>query len=178
MPSTRIELSSDEKREEILRIAERQLRSGGFEALSVAAIARELGRAPNAVYWYFSSRDHLFVAALEAMLRDVVARRPRSSSTRARVAWYVDQFAELAPLLPAVRARAEKVPAAKGFDNALTRALDKMLVNALSERGAHDELALKAEVLRAAIEGTYVQQLSAARRRRVVMHTLDCLTAG
>lgn len=178
MPATDTGRPSDEKRDEIVRIAERQLRTGAFAALSVAAIARELNRAPNAVYWYFPSRDELFVSTLETMLRDIVARRPRSAGVRARVAWYVDQFAEVAPLLPAVRARAASTPAAAAFDDALSRALSKMLVSGLSELGVRDRLTLKADVLRAVVEGTYVQQLAPARRRRVVLHALDCLAAS
>lgn len=177
MPATHTGRTSAEKRDEVVRIAERQLRTAGFEGLSVSAIARELNCAPNAIYWYFPSRDELFVRTLEAMLREIVARRPRSTSVRTRVAWYVDQFAELALLLPAVRARAASTPAAAAFDAALSRALSAMLVNGLSELGVRDQLTLKVDVLRAAIEGTYVQQLPPTRRRRVVLHALDCLTA-
>jgi len=48
--------------DEILALAQARLREGGYEALSVAALARELGLAQNAIYWYFPSKDHLFVA--------------------------------------------------------------------------------------------------------------------
>src|SRR4051795_12241357 len=107
MPRTRRAVSRDEKVEEILAVAERRLREGGYEALSVAAIARELGLAQNAVYWYFPSRDDLLVAAVERMLRDVVARKPpRQRSTRAKVLWFVDQLAELEHVRSGVRERA------------------------------------------------------------------------
>jgi AcrR family transcriptional regulator len=76
---TRTDLDREAKTGEILAAAERRLRDGGYPALSIAAIARELGLAQNAIYWYFPSKDHLFVAALERMLRAIVARKPPSA---------------------------------------------------------------------------------------------------
>ena len=96
MPRTRPELDRAEKQAAILDVAGQQLETGGYGALSVAAIARELGVAQNAVYWYFPSKDHLFVAALERMLRDIAARKPsRSRGTIDRVLWFTDQFSVL-----------------------------------------------------------------------------------
>jgi len=76
MPKTRTQVPKQEKVDELVAAAERRLRSGGYEALSVAAIARELGIAQNAIYWYFPSKDNLFVAALERLLREIAARKP------------------------------------------------------------------------------------------------------
>src|SRR4051795_2675791 len=107
MPRTRRAVSRDEKVEEILAVAERRLREGGYEALSVAAIARELGLAQNALYWYFPSKDHLFVAVLERMLRGIVARKPpRRGGVDRQVTWFVDQLAELEPVRASMREQA------------------------------------------------------------------------
>src|SRR4051795_4275521 len=103
MPRTRRAVSRDEKVEEILAVAERRLREGGYEALSVAAIARELGLAQNAIYWYFPSKDHLFVAALERMLGEIAARKPsRAVGEVERILWFTDQFEALSHLRPAM----------------------------------------------------------------------------
>src|SRR5947209_11333529 len=72
MPRTRRDLEREAKIDEVLEVAEDQLLAGGFESLSVAGVARELGIAQNAVYWYFPSRDHLFVATLERILARVL----------------------------------------------------------------------------------------------------------
>src|SRR3989440_12275643 len=103
MPRTRSELERDAKVAEIVEAAERRLRAGGYEGLSVAAIARELGLAQNAIYWYFPSKDHLFVAALEAMLRDIAARKPSGDvDVVERILWFTDQFQALSDLRAAV----------------------------------------------------------------------------
>src|SRR6186997_3664071 len=94
MPRTRSELEREAKVAQVVEAAERRLRDGGYEALSIAAIARELGVAQNAIYWYFPSKDHLFVAALERMLREIAARKPRheEAGTVERILWFTDQF--------------------------------------------------------------------------------------
>src|SRR5947207_13480725 len=108
MPRTRPELDREEKVGDVLDAAERQLLEGGFEALSVAAIARELGLAQNAIYWYFPSKDHLFVAALEQMLREIAARKPKHEEAAPveRILWFTDQFEALSHLRGAMTERA------------------------------------------------------------------------
>src|SRR5947209_16314420 len=96
MPRTRPELNREDKMAEILAVAERQLREGGFEALSMIGIARELGLAQNAIYWYFPSRSELFVAVMRRMLEGIAARKPRGEKDLVtRILWWTDQFAPL-----------------------------------------------------------------------------------
>src|ERR1700704_4717060 len=109
MPRTRPAQSRSDKVNEIVTVAERRLRQGGWEGLSVAAIARELGLAQNAIYWYFPSKDHLFVAALRRVLRGVVARKPaRSVGEREQILWFTDQFELLSDLRGAMTERARR----------------------------------------------------------------------
>src|SRR5687767_1259253 len=109
MPKTRPAMSKEEKADQILEVAERRLRDGGYEALSVAAIARELGIAQNSIYWYFPSKDHLFVASLERMLRGIAAGKPsRSKSPVERILWFTDQFEALSGLRAAMTERARR----------------------------------------------------------------------
>src|SRR5205814_9350531 len=97
---------------EILEVAERRLREGGYPALSVAAIARELGLAQNAVYWYFPSRDHLFVAALERILHRAVSTKkpPHDDDPTVMALWFVDRLGQFQPLLAAVHDRSRFSP--------------------------------------------------------------------
>jgi AcrR family transcriptional regulator len=55
-----------EVRREILAAASRQLAVNGAQALSVRAVARELGMVSSAVYRYFPSRDDLLTALIVA----------------------------------------------------------------------------------------------------------------
>src|SRR5437660_12556488 len=104
MPRTRAELNRDDKVAEILDVAERRLLEGGFEALSMVGIARELGLAQNAIYWYFPSRAELFVATLRRILEGIAGRKPRGEQNVVkRILWWTDQFAPLYAFRPAMQ---------------------------------------------------------------------------
>lgn len=118
--------------------------------LSVAAIARELGLAQNAIYWYFPSKDHLFVAALERILTDVIARRPtRQHGDIERILWFTDQFTELGDLRAAMHERARHSPIVADFVRRLDQQLSQMLASVLSDHVDPDTLPIAVESLRA-----------------------------
>jgi AcrR family transcriptional regulator len=172
-----VKASRDEKLGEILEIAERQLRDGGYGSLSVAAIARELGLAQNAIYWYFPSKDALFVAAMERMMHEIAARKPsKEVDAVERILWFTDQFEVLSGLRGAMRERAGKSEVVAEFVERLEAQLSRMLSNALSERIAPADLPLAVETFRATVEGTFVKGLDGPARRRVLTFTLDRLT--
>lgn len=179
MPKTRPEQSRDEKVGEIVALAEQRLREGGYEALSVAGIARDLGLAQNAIYWYFPSKDHLFVAALERMLRDISARKPsRSAGEVERILWFTDQFQALSDLRGAMtdRARASDVVAA--FVAEFDALLSRMLSNVLRGHVPEDDLPVAVETFRSTVEGTFVKGLSKRERRKVLTFALERLMTG
>src|SRR5215218_5925241 len=140
MAKTRTEVGREAKVEEILELAERRLRESGYEGLSVAALARQLGLAQNAIYWYFPSKDHLFVAVLRRMLKQVAARKPRGKvGQRQRILWFADQLEPLSRLRPTLRERAEASEAAAEFLEELEGLLSRMLSNALRGEGVGGE---------------------------------------
>lgn len=177
MPKNRQAVSREEKVEEILELAERRLRRGGYEALSIAAIARELGLAQNAVYWYFPSKDELFVAALERMLGKIAAQKPSSkeASEVERILWFTDQFEALSSLRGAMSERAQRSPVVAEFVARLDSLLSRMLSNTLSGRISAQELPLAVEAFRATVEGTFVKGFDRRTRRRVLTFTLERL---
>ena len=177
MPKTRPTQSRDEKRDEILTVAERRLGEGGYEALSVAAIARELGLAQNAIYWYFPSKDDLFVAALRRILGDISARKPSHDVGKLeRILWFTDQFQVLSDLRGAMRERARESEVVADFVRELDAILSRMLSNTLRDDVPADELPLAVETFRAAVEGTFVKGLDKRRRREVLTFALERLT--
>src|SRR2546427_4737709 len=106
MPRTRHEVHRDDKITEITAAAQRQLLDGGYGALSLAAIARELGVAQNSIYWYFPSRDHLFVAVLRQLITEFPHRKPSASeSVGDRAVWIVNRIADWHPLVVAMQER-------------------------------------------------------------------------
>ena len=176
MPKTRPILTKEEKAEEILAAAESRLRDGGYEALSVASIARELGVAQNSVYWYFPSKDHLLVATLERMMRGIAERKPsRSTGTIERVLWFTDQFEVLSGLRGAMRERARSSKVVADFVNRLEELLSRMLSNVFREHVPDENLSLAVESFRATVEGTFVKGLSKRERRRVLTFALERL---
>jgi TetR/AcrR family transcriptional regulator, cholesterol catabolism regulator len=178
VPKTRLDSSRDEKVREIVEHAERRLREGGYEALSVAGIARDLGIAQNAVYWYFPSKDHLFVAALERMLQKIAARKPsREAGEIERILWFTDQFQALSGLRAAMNERARSSPVVADFVRDLDELLSRMLSNALRDHVPEDELPVAVEAFRSTVEGTFVKGLSKRARREVLAFALERLMA-
>jgi AcrR family transcriptional regulator len=177
MPRTRSELERDAKVDEIVDAAERRLQEAGFEALSVAAIARELGLAQNAIYWYFPSKDHLFVAALERMLGEIAARKPRGQDVGPveRILWFTDQFEALSDLRGAMNERARESKVVAEFVEELDALLSRMLSNALRDYVPGGELAVAVETFRATVEGTFVKGLASPARREVLTFALERL---
>lgn len=57
-----------ETREAICRAAGRLFRQQGFAATTVAAIAREVGITPGALYWHFASKEEILATVLEETL--------------------------------------------------------------------------------------------------------------
>jgi AcrR family transcriptional regulator len=176
MPRTRHAVSRDEKVEEIAAAAERRLRDGGYEALSVAAIARELGLAQNAIYWYFPSKDHLFVAALERLLRDIAGRKPSHDVGEVeRILWFTDQLELISELRGAMNERARSSEVVATFVTGLDALLSRMLTNALRSHVAEGDLPVAVETFRATVEGTYVKGLGRDQRRAVLRFALERL---
>jgi AcrR family transcriptional regulator len=176
VPRTRNELNREAKTDEILAAAEQRLRDGGYSALSIAAIARELGLAQNAIYWYFPSKDHLFVAALERMLRAIVARKPpKRGGVEHRVTWFVDQLAEIEHVTAAMHERAGASPVVAEFAEGLDATWRRMLGNVLADRVPDDQRALAVAALLATIQGLLSQHAPRAQRARVLRFALDRL---
>jgi AcrR family transcriptional regulator len=177
MPRTRTEIERDAKVAEVVEAAQRRLREGGYDALSVAGIARDLGLAQNAIYWYFPSKDHLFVAALEQMLRTIAARKPKGAGVGPveRILWFTDQFQALSELRGAMNDRAREAPVVAEFVSELDALLERMLTNVFRDRVAEDELSLAVETFRATVEGTFVKGLAKRERHRVLRFALEQL---
>src|SRR4051812_31563930 len=176
MPRTRPEFDRAEKQTAILDAAVAQLESGGYAALSVAAIARDLGVAQNAVYWYFPTKDHLFVTALQQMGHRAFAAKMRAGPDwTARLLAVVDALADLYPLLPAIHERAAASEVVSAFERDLLNDFRGMLAAGLADHVADKEVDLAADTVLAAVIGAYATGLSRTRRRQLLRNLLDHL---
>jgi len=179
MPRTRAAESRDDKMSEILDAAEGRLREGGYEALSVAAMARELGLAQNAIYWYFPSKDELFVATLNRMLEKIAARKPsKRVGELERILWFTDQLEVVSGLRGAMNDRARSSPVVAAFVEQLDALLSRMLSNVLRGHLRERDLSLAVEAFRATVDGAFAKGLDKRDRRKVLAFSLDRLTGG
>lgn len=179
MPKTRAEAPRDEKAAEIVEAAERRLRAEGFDGFSVAALARELGVAQNTIYWYFPSKDHLLVAALQRIFTGILhSKRAQNLVLADEIVWFVDQLAGICNLRSAMFERARSSPVVAEFAEQFQAVLRLMLGNALRPHVAADRLEDVVEAFNATVEGLLVREVDTRTRRRLVRLTLDALTEG
>jgi AcrR family transcriptional regulator len=167
VPTARTNLDREDKVQEIVEAARRRLLAGGYEAMSVAAIARELKIAQNSIYWYFTSKDDLFAAAFRAIFRDLSARKTPCPALD-RVLWATDQLARLAQLRAALRARAAHSATVAGLRSELDQWTRVMLLGRRAPDRDAREPGLAGQAFLAVVEGALSMDLPPLPRRRVV----------
>ncbi|HEX4904929.1 MAG TPA: helix-turn-helix domain-containing protein, partial [Acidimicrobiales bacterium] len=168
VPRNRADVARDVKVDEIVEAARARLVDGGYGALSVAGLARELGLAQAAVYWYFPTKDDLFVAAVERILHDILERKPRRGTTIDRVLWLADRLHEFHDLRMTMRDRARVAEGVARFEadvNALFRVL---LINALRDDVDGAEIDDVADAVMALCDGVLLRDLGQRRRRELI----------
>lgn len=90
-------------RDRVMKVALQKFLQHGYAGTSMKALAQELGVSAPAIYWYFPSKDDLYVSVLDAAMRDFLAH-VRDSITeddpvprlgqivRAHVTWQLQQL--------------------------------------------------------------------------------------
>lgn len=63
----------DERREAILKVAQAAFLSDGYAATSMSAIAAKVGGSKATLYYYFPSKEELFLAVIDEKCRDAHA---------------------------------------------------------------------------------------------------------
>jgi AcrR family transcriptional regulator len=176
VPVTRTKVKRQAKIEEILDAAERRLLAGGYDAMSVAAISRELTIAQNSVYWYFPSKDDLFAAAFRRILeRLVVAKPPARRGRVARVVWVTDQMAEFAPLRSALRRRAAHCAAAAGLQSDLDGWIRQLLLGGIESLRDPKDATIAGEAFLATVEGALAMDPPPPERQRLIAFAYERL---
>jgi AcrR family transcriptional regulator len=176
MPRTRPEIDREAKMQEILEAAERRLLNGGYDALSMVGVARELGLAQAAIYWYFPSKDHLFVATLERLLKKIFQKKPNDGTTIERILWLTDQFRQIFDLRGALYEQARTSEVVSEFVTSLDDLVRHMLSMALRDHVSTDSLPLAVQTFRATIEGAFLQGLTKTARHDVITFAFQQLT--
>lgn len=176
MPLARTGVDRETKLEEILAAAERRLVAGGYDHMSVAAIARELGIVQNSIYWYFPSKDHLFVAVLRRMLARLAAKKPpKNKGLVAQVLWATDQMHDLSPRRSELRDRAAHSEAAAEFATELDTLVRRLLILGIEPYLDRNDIDLAANTFLATVEGTFALGLRKTDRHRAITFALEHL---
>jgi AcrR family transcriptional regulator len=175
MPRTRIDVDRDSKVAEIVEAAESALLAGGYEALSHTAIAREVGLARAAVYWYFPAKDDLFVAALGQLLARSLEKPPRTADYRRRITWAVERLAGLQQLMGALHDRARHSPAAAALQAELEQQLCARLRTALAPHVPPEQVDAVADTLVVFIDGLLARPRSKKQRANLLTNAIDAL---
>jgi AcrR family transcriptional regulator len=178
MPRTRTDRSRDDKTAEIVELAAARLEEGGLGALSVAAIARELGLAHSAIYWYFPTKDHLVVAAFERLVQKLIQRKPRDTTdVTKKVMWFVDQLGELYPVRAAMRAEAQHSDVIAEYLGQLDRRLRTMTRHVLEPHVDAADLEMATASFVATVQGSFLEGMKPAERRRLLTFALRRLVS-
>jgi AcrR family transcriptional regulator len=175
VPRTRSDVDRDEKVDEIVDAARRRLVEGGYAALSVSDVARELGLAQSAIYWYFPTKDHLFVAAVERILHDILARKPRKGTCVDQVIWFAERLGDFKDLRIAMRERGRSSEVVGAFEADVIALLRVMLANALSTAVDADQLDDTTDAVMALCEGVLLRDIGKAKRARLIRFGFDRL---
>ncbi|WP_169816156.1 TetR/AcrR family transcriptional regulator [Nocardia miyunensis] len=175
MPRKRTELDRDEKVEQILERAVELLSHGGYEELSINRVARDLGLARAAVYWYFPSRDELFTAACARLFADTFTGPPAHGSVISRIRWGVERFAAIYDVYAVLLQRASGEPTAAELLQAFDQSVCRRLTAILAPHVPADQLDGIVETIVVFTEGLLGRRLPPAERDRRLITALNAL---
>lgn len=178
MARTRSGVDRHVKVDEIVTAAAANLRDGGYEALSVAAIARDLGMAQSSIYHYFPTRDHLFVAALRRLEADIRLERRKVGrlETVDALLWLVDRLSALGDVNAAIYERARRSGVVADYLQAFQETAKEAIIRLLKRDGYHDTTVDDAaEVLLLLIDGMFLRNIPRGERARVLRLGLEAL---
>lgn len=171
MPRNRRPQDREEKREEILAVAQRLFIDDGYESTSMGRIAKHAGVTVNTIYWYFRDKDDLLIAVLDRLLAEALAQyatiadRPLNE----RLLWAVDQLERLHGLVNTVHTRALVSPAVHAWHTGFHELADTLIADDLRKAGAAEaDLPAMIAIGTFVIEGLLTHRRDEAGKRAVI----------
>jgi AcrR family transcriptional regulator len=161
MPKNRREIDPDRKRTEIIDCAEKLFREHGYQATTMTALARAVGIAPNAIYWYFPSKDHVLVAVLErcygAMIETLAADDSLGTGLHDTLRRLLARLREIKSLVGELRSRGSNSEVIMEFRRAYNRRIRLLLADALKRASkSQQERELLGVAIMAVVEGALI----------------------
>ncbi len=173
MPRNRHDQSKDAKRDEIIAAASSMFLTEGYDGASMGKIAAAAGLTPNTLYWYFGSKDELFVGVADLFLDSLlqqhatVAERPLAE----QFVWLVDNLRPVRHLVATMHARvARSLPVAEWHSGFHTR-VEALFEDQLTIEVTGAQRDAEAAVVTFAIEGAVTHDLG-ARATADLCHSL------
>lgn len=175
MPRNRSDVARDVKVDEILAVADEILRRDGFAGLSLADVARRLGLARAAVYWYFPTKDDLLVAVVTKAFAEVMTPRAARGDHVRRIVDAVDRLAELQPLTAALHERAPRAEQAATLAATVQNQLCARLREVLAGHVDEDRLEQVASAIVVFAQGLLAHPRPERERRALLRFLIDRL---
>jgi AcrR family transcriptional regulator len=161
MPKNRREIDSGQKRTEIIDCAEKLFREGGYQATTMTALARAVGIAPNAIYWYFPSKDHVLVAVLDrchgAMIETLAGDDSLGTGLHETLRRLLARLREIKSLVDELRWRGSHSEVILEFRRSYHRRMRLLLADALKRASnSQKERELLGVAIMAVVEGALI----------------------
>lgn len=171
MARNRRDVDADVKREQIERVASELFLQEGYDAVSMATVAKAAGVAPNTLYWYFANKDDLLVATLDRVvnkaLADLAAMGEQPLGVQLR--WLLSEFQQASKLVSTVHARVDRSDVVNAWHDRFHAMLDQMLVQRLMDNGmSRAKASVMATVGTYAVEGLLSHKHTAQHLDKVV----------
>ena len=176
MPANRAQVARDDKVDALVATAQQLFIERGYDGTTMAAIAKQAGVASNVLYWYFDSKDHVFVAAMEQLVGAVIdhaltaaTRRDGTRDIEAGLIALTDQLVFGRSLIAAVHERAPHAPVVAEFHDRVHARYASLLDDELRARQLPAaERRLVIDALSAGVEGLIVHGTPRADARRMI----------
>jgi len=159
------------KQDELESTATRLFLSLGYDGTSMGRIARELGVAPNTLYWYYASKDELLVGVLNRQMSQTLVRLPTivEKSLKEKMAWALQEFEQSRELVATVHARLEQSEVIREWHDQFHRFVEAAVIHTLQADGvAKERAAMLATVGTFLVEGLLAHPHSERQREAIL----------
>ena len=159
------------KRDELESTASRLFLSLGYDGTSMNRIARELGVAPNTLYWYYASKDELLVGVLNRQMSQTLVRLPTivDKPLKEKMAWALREFEQSRELVATVHARLEQSEVIREWHDQFHRFVEAAVIHTLQAGGVAQERAtMLATVGTFLVEGLLAHPHSERQREAIL----------
>ncbi len=169
MPATKPRQEREEKRVELIAAARRLFIEAGYDATSMATLARAAGVAPNTIYWYFDDKDDVLIAVLDAVLADAlagygtIAAQPLAD----QLIWTVDALQQMHRLVTTVHARIGRSAALDTWHTDFHAATEGLLRAQLLQRIPEATIDAEVKIAVFTIEGLLTHRIEPSQQRAI-----------